>query len=237
MKLVVFSDIHGNRYAFDAFINELERIKYDYLIFCGDIFGYYYDQQYIFEKLQKMKKLIWLKGNHDDYFLKAYCDCAKERELIKNYGHSYHNIRGKYSDTIYRTLKELSDKAELYMDKQKIGIFHGTPEDSLMGRLYPNNQIVNKELYSRYDIVILGHTHFRMARYLRNMDTLIVNPGSLGQPRDGKGSCYLVLDIIDKKLEFYTIKYDNTELYKQIDLYDKELAKLKDVLERKELDY
>ncbi len=117
----------------------------------------------------------------------------------------------------------------------KIGIFHGTPQDTLEGRLYPRDLIKEPQAYQQYDIVILGHTHCRMERFVG--DTLVVNSGSLGQPRDGSGYGYAVIDTSDKTVRFENVTLDTTALYRQIDRYDPELKKLKSVLERRKEDF
>ena len=45
----------------------------------------------------------------------------------------------------------------------------------------------------------------------------VVNPGSIGQPRNGKDPTFVVLDSITKKLTFIDIEYDKTELLKKIE--------------------
>ena len=102
MKLVVFSDIHGNSYALDAFLKKIKTISYDYLVFCGDIFGYYYNQKEIIRKLSEMDGLIWLKGNHDAYFLEIYQRNVNAEYYIEQYGHSYDDIRKRYNNPICR---------------------------------------------------------------------------------------------------------------------------------------
>lgn len=43
MKLLIFSDIHGNNHAFDAFVKSLSTQNKQYeLLFLGDFIGYYY---------------------------------------------------------------------------------------------------------------------------------------------------------------------------------------------------
>lgn len=231
MILVIFSDIHGNIYALEEFISKTKGIYYDYLVYCGDIFGYYYNQKDVIEKLCQMDKLIWLKGNHDEYFLRLYQEIETDtEEYIKKYGHSYENLRQRFSREEMDTIKKLDSKFVLKTNKGDIGIFHGTPENSLEGRLYPNDSILDSKLYDEFDIVILGHTHHRMIR--REKDTLIVNSGSLGQPRDGSGYGYAILDTDAKQVKFENIFFDEQLLYKQIDQYDRNLTKLKEVLER-----
>lgn len=231
MKIVIFSDIHGNKFAFDELMKDISSLEYDYIVFCGDIFGYYYNQEYIIKKLDKLKKLIWLKGNHDQNFLDVYLNSSLEKELVKNYGHSYAGVRDKFSLDIYEKIHNLPEYVELEINGIKIGIFHGTPDSYLTGRLYPNNEIADETLYGKYDIVILGHTHFQMFKKVGK--TLVINPGSAGQPRDGRGFSYAVYDSDSGMVKFNTFIVDVRQLYHQIDRYDKDLTKLKEVLERK----
>lgn len=233
MKILVFSDIHGNRYAFDKFILKLNEIKYDKIIFCGDIFGYYYDQLYIIEQLKRIENLIWIKGNHDDYAVKLYKGLLSERDLIENYGHSYQYLKDYFSDFDIEFIDKLPIYKELVLSGKKIGVFHGTPDHCLLGRLYPNSKILEKDSYLHYDIIILGHTHFKMVRYIEN--TMIINPGSLGQPRDGQGFGYAIIDSKISEVLFYNVDFDKTELYEKINYYDPNLDKLKLVLERKNI--
>lgn len=250
MRLVIFSDIHGNSYAFDAFLEKIKDMSYDYLVFCGDIFGYYYDQKKVIKQLCRLSetgKLIWLKGNHDEYFLKLYksedcghgCDVqffngngnnCDEHTLIADYGHSYEQVKRRFTDKEAELVASHAPQYVLETEGIRIGIFHGTPNDTLEGRLYPDKPVSSPDKYCEYDIVILGHTHCRMIRY--EGKTLIVNSGSLGQPRDGSGYGFAVLDTASESVEFFNVEIDHKLLYKQIDRFDPNLKKLKDVLER-----
>lgn len=229
MKIIVFSDIHGNIYALDAFLNQIKNEQYDRIVFCGDIFGYYYNQKEVIKCLNQLDNLIWLRGNHDTYYLNISMGRESEAEYIAKYGHSYEDVRSKYKN-FFSTIEEKKEICELDVGGVRIGIFHGTPDNPSEGRLYPNNEIIDAKVYSKYNIVILGHTHCKMKRFCGN--TMIVNPGSLGQPRDGQGYGYAVIDTKNKEVEFRNVKFDATDLYRQIDCFDKDLKKLKEVLER-----
>lgn len=231
MRLVIFSDLHGNSLALDAFLKKIEKISYDRLIFCGDIFGYYYNQKTIIRTLSAIDGLIWLKGNHDAYFQRLYEGKEDAAFYIRQYGHSYENIRNRFDRKEAAEIGKKQSKCILNAEGLKIGVFHGTPKDSLEGRLYPDKPLQNPEEYQKYDIVILGHTHCRMERFEGN--TWIVNSGSLGQPRDGNGYGFAVMDTALRQVEFQTVEIDQKRLYAQIDQYDPHLTKLKEVLERK----
>ena len=231
MKLVVFSDIHGNSFALDAFLTKLKSIEYDYLIFCGDIFGYYYNQSQIIEKLSEQRNLIWLKGNHDEYFVKLFYGKLEAAGYIENYGHSYEKLTERFTQKEVQLIESLASEYVLSIDNYKIGIFHGTPENPLEGRLYPDMHSVRESFYLPYDIVILGHTHCRMNRTIGT--TAVLNPGSLGQPRDGSGFGFAVINTKSRTIDFQNVSFDQRLLYAQIDFYDSGLSKLKDVLERR----
>lgn len=235
MRLLVFSDLHGNSYALDAFLERIRGEEYDQLIFCGDIFGYYYNQHEIIKKLAQIDNLVWLKGNHDAYFLRLFCGAEEETDYVNNYGHSYADVRSRFTQQECDRIAECQPEYIIAGEDCRIGVFHGTPQDPLEGRLYPKDAVADLEEYQQYDIVILGHTHCRMKRFVGN--TLVVNSGSLGQPRDGNGFGYAVIDTVGKKVRFEGILLDTTELYRQIDRYDAGLAKLKGVLERRKEDF
>lgn len=230
MKLLVFSDIHGNSYALDTLLKKMNSLEYDKVVFCGDIFGYYYNQKEILQKLTNIENIIWLKGNHDEYFLNLYSNSSAKEYFIKNYGHSYDNLDSTYNKTDADLISSLSSHHILTTANCSIGIFHGTPDNPLEGRLYPNTVIGNPSVYHNFDIVILGHTHCRMVRL--EGSTLIVNSGSLGQPRDGSGYSYSIIDTAYKSVIFGNVHFNKTLLYNQIDKYDPTLKKLKAVLER-----
>lgn len=235
MRLLVFSDLHGNSYALDVFLNKIQQESYDCLVFCGDIFGYYYNQHEIIERLAQLEDLVWLKGNHDAYFLQLYRGEKCEDDFVEKYGHSYSDLSRRFTNAEFEKIEKRRAECVIFEQGCKIGIFHGTPQDPLEGRLYPRDVIADSRLYRQYDIVILGHTHCRMERYEGH--TLVVNSGSLGQPRDGNGYGYAVIDTVGKTVRFENITLDTTELYRQIDRYDPELKKLKSVLERRKEDF
>ena len=60
MKIVFFSDIHGNKYVIPAFLREIKKENPDKIVFCGDIFGYYYYQNEIINFLETQILLFYL---------------------------------------------------------------------------------------------------------------------------------------------------------------------------------
>ena len=227
MKAVIFSDIHGNQYAFRQFLNALDELEYDALIFCGDIYGYYYGQGKIISGMQTLEPLLAVRGNHDEMAIRLMEQQGEPTsEFLTKYGHSYCMM--KKCDIDY--VRRLPEKIELMWDGKRILVVHGIPEDPLWGRIYPSDAIAKPEEYIGYDYVICGHTHFKMFR--KEGHTVILNPGSLGQQRDGKGFGYAWIDFETGAYRFLNIQFDISELEKEIDRFDYGNLRLKEILHR-----
>lgn len=233
MKICFFSDIHGNNYAFDEFINYSLNLDIDQYVLCGDIFGYYYGQNDIISKLRNIVNLYSIKGNHDINYLNICLKLESEKIFIDKYGSSYKNIAKKISVANHNFIENMADYLELNFNDIKIGIFHGSPINHLSGRVYPDTEITEFDIYKNYDYIILGHTHYRM---LRNLGlTVIINPGSIGQPRDKNGSSFATLTLPSGEIQFYQIKWEKSKLVSEIKKNDKSNQKLIDILFRDEV--
>jgi putative phosphoesterase len=71
----------------------------------------------------------------------------------------------------------------LSLDDLRIFVCHGSPRDLLNEYVYPDRGSYDNFVVVGADVIVLGHTHWPMLR--RVGKTLIVNPGSCGQPRNG----------------------------------------------------
>ncbi len=228
MKIIAFSDIHGNQYAFEAFLNVLKEISYDVVFFCGDIHGYYYGQTAIVEALKQMKNLYAVKGNHDEFAIQVFegMECAET--YIPRYGHSYAMLEKVNIDYV----KSLPDIIKGDWGGKRIAILHGCIDNTLEGRLYPQDELREEKLYQKYDYVFCGHTHFQMIR--KAGKATIINAGSLGQQRDGKGFVYVMADTETGEIEYRTIAYDMTALEQEIRENDPDNEKMIQILHRGE---
>ncbi len=229
MRFLVFSDIHGNAYVLEKFLKTISKIPYDNIFFLGDIFGYYYDQERCLTLLKQIKNLIWLKGNHDEYAVKAYYGNIDSDKLVASYGHSYEGINGRFKKEDIDFISALPSSYEFKKDGKRIVFFHGRPADTLEGRVYPDTELTEEE-FGKYDVIFLGHTHCKMDRIIGK--THVLSPGSLGQPRDGRGYGFIFYDDQAKKCNFININVDNTFLRNKIDEKDPKMQKLYDVLAR-----
>ena len=228
MRICVFADIHGNgpafRVAYDMIISE----KADFNVFLGDLCGYYFDQQQIYEMILSLPNLIALQGNHDQIFLKVVQgNEALRRDYLRKYGSSIEYLLGDDNPELRLWLSTLPESYSI----TTLGLtcHHGSPWDYLDGYVYPDSPLEKFLDYPR-SLFVLGHTHYPMVRTID--DKLIVNPGSLGQPRNGGLPTYAIIDCPSKKVIFREIFYDKTDLIRQIDKLDGNNEYLKKILYR-----
>lgn len=228
MRFLIFSDLHGNQYAWRAFLKKLPEVAFDRLVFLGDVFGYYYGQDELLRELSRREDMIWLRGNHDQFFLDLLHGKREADTLIPRYGSTYRSAAAEcaWAEELLAS-KEFS--LGLESEGKRILFCHGMPEDPGAGRLYPKDPWA-PELCGGYDVVICGHTHFRMVR--EGAGKLWLNAGSLGQPRDGNPGGALLFDSASGAFEYLDIFYDKTPLFREIEARDPELDKLREILER-----
>ncbi len=231
MKIGILGDIHGNDIALKKILNKAKNKNVVKLLITGDLIGYYYNISEIFSLLKEWD-WISVRGNHEDMLKKSINN--------KKY---LNNITSKYGSSIKIALKELTKKQinfltslphpfEIKIDGKKILLCHGSPSD-LNFYVYPDcdNKILKEISKKNHDLIILGHTHYPMHRQINS--TTIINPGSVGQPRNKqKGAQWALYDTKNSKLDFYVEKYNPNKIIKQVMMYDPENEYLYNILKK-----
>lgn len=228
MKLAAFSDVHGNQYAFARMMEMLRQRCYAAVFFCGDIHGYYYGQTQIIRQLQTIPNLYAVRGNHDEMAVRLSDGQLSGEGLIAKYGHSYQMLQAGNIQYV----RQLPCFLHIKIEGKSFAVVHGTLENPLEGRLYPEDSIRDIQAYAPYDYVFCGHTHVQMIR--RCQKTMILNAGSVGQQRDGKGACFLEFDTDTQTGVYQRITYDKKPLIEEIRKHDSANLKLSEILYRGE---
>lgn len=222
MVIIFFTDIHGNQFALHNFLEQISTINYDLLVFGGDVFGYYYGQNEIINSLRE-RNVRCLLGNHDKMFLDLLDGKIRERELITKYGDSYKNIENRISKDNIVFLRSLKSELSFKAGVLNIYFAHGSRSNPLNGRIYPDYNILDSDEFDGYDFAFLGHTHHYMDKKIGNCR--VINPGSIGQQRDGLGCKYLVFDSSKKEISLKKIQFDIQSLVDEINMreHDEEM--------------
>lgn len=237
MRICFFSDVHGNYYAFSNFLGEIEKLNLDRIIFGGDIFGYYYDAVRILRCLYERQDIECILGNHDKMVLDLYDGAVDIDYLISRYGNSYKDVLQYLSNDDIGFLQKAKPKIDIKADGLSLGFFHGGPLDYQCQRVYPDTNLDMGEINEQYDYIFCGHTHHKMIREYKSC--YYINPGSLGQQRDGKGCSYMIFDTETRELNIKTVDYNIEALVSDInrnETDEKMKSKLIEVLYRKNRD-
>ena len=228
MRICLFGDIHGNGPAFRIACKAIVAESADLNIFLGDLCGYYYDQLDILDILREIPNLGAIKGNHDVIFLNIL---EGNEELRKTYREKYGYSMEKLLEKDVTELKEwLFKLPETYSPHGlNVTCCHGSPWDVTDGYVYPDSPIEEFLNYSS-DSFFLGHTHYPMKRSIK--EKYIVNPGSLGQARNGGWPTYAVVDYYSKEVSIKEVVYDKSGLLKQINEAGDNTRYLREILEK-----
>jgi predicted phosphodiesterase len=187
LKIVFISDIHSNHDSLVKFLEKVQTLDYAQIYCLGDIddgSGKYLDESV--ELIQK-HEISCLKGNRDQWVISDY-----ENGLLLD----------RVSESSYVFLRDLP--TEIFLDGLDCIISHSIPGTKDL-YLYANSDFsVLDEIPQRY--IVMGHTHYPML--MSYYKKKILNPGSLGQPRDGYDcGSFLVWDTSAQEFMFHRIKF------------------------------
>jgi predicted phosphodiesterase len=157
-----------------------------------------------------MPNLYSIKGNHDKYYLDSLNDSELKSKLVANYGDSY-NYKADTEELDY--INKMADHLELSIDGKNLVFFHGGPDNFLEQRIYPDSVLKLCGYEDKFDYIFTGHTHYKMTRHCGK--ATIVNPGSLGQPRDTMFS-YCTFDTLTDKLTFKSAEIDIEKILTEV---------------------
>ena len=233
MKLGLLADIHANAHALEAVLKSAREKNVEKLLCCGDYVGYYYEPDKCIELLGDWD-WIGVCGNHETMFLDWIND-RNRNEIIIKYGSGISIAAEKLTHKATLELFEKPEVAKLNIDNYKVMLCHGSP----WGRdiyIYPDadQETVNK-LFRHdpdVDVLVYGHTHHPV--FWEQDNKKIINPGSVGQPRDREpGASWALWDSKTNDVEFYRERYDISPIIEMCKQHDLELNYLIDVLVRK----
>jgi predicted phosphodiesterase len=116
---------------------------------------------------------------------------------------------------------------------RKILLCHGAPHE-IDYYVYPDSSlaVLDGAALTEFDLVVTGHTHYPMQKTL-NEKTLLVNPGSVGQPRNRQpGAHWALYDTDSGEVSFRRESYNYSRLQAEARRRHPELPYLADVLGR-----
>jgi putative phosphoesterase len=222
-RIAVISDIHGNLEALEAVFKAIEMDGVDYVIHLGDLVGYNASPRECLQLLQR-KRAVSVLGNHDHAVLEP--DSADNFNVLAFQALAYSIRQLSQQDRQYILGMP---RTEVLWDRYLV--CHGTPEslETYILNIFQAKRIFNllNRHYSGIRVCFFGHTHIQhvwasdpRGKVLSPPDSsdslalepehlYLVNPGSVGQPRQKDNRArYVLFDTDREVLTFRAISYD-----------------------------
>jgi predicted phosphodiesterase len=225
MRVLIISDIHANLTALETVLSSAGEVDETWCL--GDVVGYGPDPDECVSKFRGMGKLVCILGNHDaavigKIALEAFNPDARQ---------SIHWTRSALSRINLKWLEQIPERTEM----GDITLAHGSPRNPIWEYLLdPNTAGMNFD-YFNTDLCFVGHTHLpiiyqqvlnqKPARWTIPMNNqvatlsgrAIINPGSVGQPRDrDRRASFGILDTETRVWTPRRVLYNVTEVQERI---------------------
>jgi diadenosine tetraphosphatase ApaH/serine/threonine PP2A family protein phosphatase len=220
MRYLVLSDIHANLEALETVLDAATAIPHDRVLVLGDLVGYGADPNGVVERIRTLGPFAVIRGNHDK--VGAGLEPSDAFNAVARTA-----IRWTYealSDDNRDWLADLP-AGPLAID-DLLEICHGTPFDE-DAYVFDETDVLRSMQASTRRLCLFGHTHVQVGYRLHqssltletadprrplNVDIgdghYMINPGSVGQPRDGDARAgYAVYDAAARVVEIYRTPY------------------------------
>ncbi len=194
MRLLVFSDVHGDEEVIERIIKKAKKHDPDFLICAGDLTMLGRNLENLLYKLNKLNKpLMIIPGNHEeDNELKKVC---KKYKFIIYLHKACYEINdflffgyggGGFSREDNQLDRIVSQFKKRIKNKKIIVITHAPPYKTELDRVPSLGHVGNKSITNfikeiKPKLLISGHIHECIGKSDRIRDTIIVNPKRFGE--------------------------------------------------------
>jgi putative phosphoesterase len=208
MRILLVADVHGNWPALQA-ITE----PFDVCLFLGDLVDY---------GLDPAPCVAWVRANCP-YAVRGNHDHGVAQNVTVSGRNGFKYLTGvtrplsreRLSADDLRYLGRLPLSRTVTINDTRFLMVHGSPRDPLDEYAPPDAEFWARRLqHVEADVVCVGHTHQPYVLEIGNR--LVINPGSVGQPRDGDPRVsYALID--DNKVELKRVEYPVEETIRVVE--------------------
>jgi predicted phosphodiesterase len=221
VRYLILSDMHANWDAFETVLRRARRKRYEAVLVLGDLVGYGAAPNQVVEAVRRLgPRLFTVRGNHD----KVVAGIDSGGNFNQTALTAAQWTTGRLTPGNLRYVRELP-QGPLRVE-EGVAICHGSPLDE---DTYVFSDVDAWEIFSRYEmpVTFFGHTHipslFWLEGRLLGVKALrgtsgrivlspggryLINPGSIGQPRDrDPRASYMIYDSKKRVVSWYRIPY------------------------------
>ena len=217
MRVAVVSDIHSNLHALEAVLASIDQEAPDELWCLGDLVGYGARPNECCAAVAERAD-VCLAGNHD----LAVRGSIDLEEFQGDAGRAATWTR----EVLEPQWKELLDRLEPEGSAHGVSLYHGSARDPIWEYVLSDDVALATLELTDSPLVLVGHSHVAL-QVVQSGDELaggvapagteleldavraLLNPGSVGQPRDGDPrAAYLLLDLDARHASFRRVEYD-----------------------------
>jgi diadenosine tetraphosphatase ApaH/serine/threonine PP2A family protein phosphatase len=218
MRYAILADIHSNLAAFEAVLNDAEgRGGFDKIWCLGDVVGYGPDPNECIKRLRQFEP-VCVAGNHD-WAAIGKIDTTEFNPVAA--------VAASW------TAQQLTDEDKDYLlnlpvtfREDGFTLAHGSPREPIWEYLLSTEEAQENFAYFETAYCLVGHSHvplifeladgkaayreFTTATNLKLKEKrMIINPGGVGQPRDGDPrASYVIYDAEAQTICYYRVEYD-----------------------------
>jgi diadenosine tetraphosphatase ApaH/serine/threonine PP2A family protein phosphatase len=226
MRVAVVSDIHSNLHALEAVLAAIERETPDELWCLGDLVGYGPRPNECCALIADRAD-VCLAGNHDLGVLGTI-------DLVEFGGEA--GIAARWTrDVLDPEARALLEPLEAQGTAPGVALYHGSARDPVWEYVLSDEAALATLEIAGSPLVLVGHSHVALRVVQSSHGDLdgglttagtdleladvraLLNPGSVGQPRDGDPrAAYLVLDLDARRASFRRVEYDIEQTQREI---------------------
>ncbi|HET8558187.1 MAG TPA: metallophosphoesterase family protein [Gaiellaceae bacterium] len=217
MRVAVVSDIHSNLHALEAVLTAIDAEAPDELWCLGDIVGYGARPNECCAAIAERAD-VCLAGNHD-LAVRGTIDLAE-------FGGEAGVAARWTRDVLEPGAQELLDRLEPQGAAHGVALYHGSARDPIWEYVLSDEAAFVTIALADAPLVLVGHSHVALQIALSGEEInggaapdgteleldgvqALLNPGSVGQPRDSDPrAAYLLLDLDARRASFRRVEYD-----------------------------
>jgi len=225
MRYLVLTDIHANLEALEACLADARDRRCEQTLVLGDLVGYGADPNGVIDRVLALKPTAIVRGNHD----KVACG-LEQAEGFNAVAKSAAKWTLDVLTPEYRDWLAALPQGPTQVD-DVVEICHGSPFDE-DAYIFDELDALRALKVSTRPLCLFGHTHYPITFELANetidsvgsssaSETLVqlrdgckylINPGSVGQPRDGDPrAAYAIVDTTERRVELFRAPYNVEE--------------------------